>query len=178
MSKYVKELIQGELEQRVADGDVKEFIVFNLMGVPGVENNVMRGELKQKGVEMFVVKNSLFRRALRSKNMESACGLFSGPCAVAYGGDSIVDAAKELVDWAKKIKAVTLKGAFLDGVVLDGNAAKDLAKMPTRRELQSQIASCIMSPASQIAGALIGPGSKVAGCVKTIIEKAEEKEAA
>jgi len=113
MSKYVKELIQGELEQRVVDGDVKEFIVFNLMGVPGVENNVMRGELKEKGVEMFVVKNSLFRRALRSKNMEVACDLFSGPCAVAYGGDSIVDAAKELVDWTKKVKAVKLKGAFL-----------------------------------------------------------------
>ena len=48
MSKYVKELIQGELEQKVADGDVTEFIVFNVMGVAGVENNVMRGELKQK----------------------------------------------------------------------------------------------------------------------------------
>lgn len=177
MSKYVKELIQGELEQKVIDGEVKEFIVFNLMGVPGVDNNVMRGELKEKGVEMFVVKNSLFRRALRSQNMESACSLFSGPCAVAYGGDSIVDAAKELVDWAKKIKAVELKGAFLDGTLLDDKGAKELAKMPNRRELHAQIASCIMSPASQIAGALLGPGSKIAGCVKTVIEKAEEKAA-
>ncbi|MCF7974693.1 MAG: 50S ribosomal protein L10 [Phycisphaerae bacterium] len=174
MSKYVKELIQSEFEQKVADGDVREFIVFNVMGVPGVDNNVMRGELKQKGVEMFVVKNSLFRRALRSKDMESACGLFNGPCAVAFGGDSIVDAAKELVDWTKKVKAVKLKGAFLDGTVLDGDAAKELAKMPTRRELHGQIASCIMSPASQIAGALVGPSSKIAGCVKTIIEKAEK----
>jgi large subunit ribosomal protein L10 len=178
MSKYVKELIQGELEQRVADGDVKEFIVFNLMGVPGVENNVMRGELKQKGVQMFVVKNSLFRRALRSKNMESACDLFNGPCTVAYGGDSIVDAAKELEDWAKKVKAIDLKGAFLDGMVLDAKAAKALAKMPTRRELHAQIAACVMSPASEIAGALVGPSSLIAGCVKTIIEKAEEKDAA
>ncbi len=174
MSKYVKELIQGELEQRVTDGDVKEFIVFNLMGVPGVANNVMRGELKEKGVEMFVVKNSLFRRALRSKEMESACGLFSGPCAVAYGGDSIVDAAKELFDWAKKVKAIQFKGAFLDGMVLDGKAAQALAKMPTRRELHAQIAACAMSPASQIAGALVGPSSKIAGCVKTVIENAEK----
>jgi large subunit ribosomal protein L10 len=174
MSKYVKELIQGELEQRVTDGDVKEFIVFNLMGVPGVENNVMRGELKEKGVEMFVVKNSLFKRALRSKDMESACDLFSGPCAVAYGGDSIVDAAKELLVWSKKVKAINLKGAFLDGTVLDGKAANELAKMPTRRELHAQIAACAMSPASQIVGALVGPSSKIAGCVKTVIENAEK----
>lgn len=174
MSKYVKELIQGELEQRVADGNVKEFIVFNVMGVSGVENNVMRGELKEKGVEVFVVKNSLFKRALRSQDMESACDLFSGPCTVAYGGDSIVDAAKELVDWTKKVKSVELKGAFLDGAVLDAKGAQALAKMPTRRELQAQIAACVMSPASQIAGALAGPSSKIAGCVKTLVEKAEK----
>ena len=174
MSKYVKELIQGELEQKVTDGNVKEFIVFNVMGVSGVENNVMRGELKEKGVEVFVVKNSLFKRALRSQSMESACDLFSGPCTVAYGGDSIVDAAKELVDWTKKVKSVQLKGAFLDGTVLDAEGAVALAKMPTRRELQALIAACVMSPASQIAGALVGPSSKIAGCVKTVIEKAEK----
>lgn len=174
MSKYVKELIQGELEQRVADGNVREFIVFNVMGVSGVDNNVMRGELKEKGLEVFVVKNSLFKRALRSQDMESACDLFSGPCTVAYGGDSIVDAAKELVDWTKKVKAVELKGAFLDGTVLDAKGAKALAKMPNRRELQAQIAGCVMSPASQIAGALAGPSSKIAGCVKTLVEKAEK----
>jgi large subunit ribosomal protein L10 len=89
-----------------------------------------------------------------------------------------VDAAKELVDWAKKVKAIELKGAFLDGAVLDGKAANALAKMPTRRELHAQIAACAMSPASQIAGALVGPSSMIAGCVKTIIEKAEEKDAA
>jgi len=177
MSKYVKELIQSELEQSIVTGDVREFMVLSVKGIAGVDNNTMRGELKQKGVRMMVVKNALFRRALRNQDLQDACDLFDGPCAVAYGGDSIVDAAKELVEWGKKLKALEIKGAYLDGTVLDEKGAVQLSKMPSRRELQAQIAGVIMSPAAKIAGAIAGPGALLAGCVKSVIEEAE-KEAA
>ncbi len=177
MSTYVKELIQGELEKKVSDGNVKEFLVVSLVGVGGDDNNAMRGDLKQKGVQMFVVKNSLFKRALRNQNLDAAGGLFSGPCAVAFGGDSIVDAAKALMGWSKKVKTLQLKGAFVDGTVLDAAAAVDLSKMPTLKELQSQISGVITSPASRLAGAISSQGSLIAGCVKAIIEKAEKNAA-
>ena len=177
MSTYIKELIQGELEQKVSDGKVKEFLVVSLMGVGGVDNNAMRGDLKQKGVQMFVVKNSLFKRALRNQNLDSAGSLFAGPCAVAIGGDSIVDAAKELVGWTKKVKTLELKGAFVDGTVLDAVAAVDLSKMPTLKELQSQMAGVITSPASRLAATISSQGSQISGYVKAIIEKAEKNAA-
>ena len=177
MSKYVKELIQSELERKIADGDVQEFMVMSLQGVGGVDNNIFRGELKKKGIDLFVVKNDLFKRALKSRQMDAACPLFSGPCAVTYGGDSIVDVAKELADWTKKISALQVKGAYLEGSVLDAAGAKRLATMPTRKELHARIASCILSPAARVAGAIASPGAKLAGCAKQVIEKAE-KEAA
>jgi len=177
MSKYIKGLVQGELEARLKDKHISNFIVLSLMGVNGVDNNVLRGELKKKGIDVFIVKNSLFKHALRNHDMEAACELFSGPCAVAYGGDSIVDAAKEIADWSKKVSALDMKGAFLDGAALNAEGAKALSKMPTRKELQAQIAGCILSPASQLAGAIVGPASRIAGCVKSVIDKAE-KEAA
>ncbi|MFC1762045.1 50S ribosomal protein L10 [Planctomycetota bacterium] len=177
MSKYVKGLIENELQTTISDKGLREFMIVSIMGVGGVDNNVIRGDLKAKGVEMFVVKNSLFRRALKTQDLGEAVDLFKGPCAVAFGGDSIVDVAKEISDWGKKVKALSIKGAFLDGAILDEVGAQALAKMPTRKELQSQIAATIMSPASKLAGAIGGPASLIAGCVKTLIENAE-KEAA
>jgi large subunit ribosomal protein L10 len=177
MSKYIKGLIENELKSVITDNSLSEFMVVSIMGVGGVDNNVMRGELKQKGVRLAVVKNSLFKRALSDESLGGAGDLFSGPCAIVYGGDSIVDVAKDLSDWTKKLSALEIKGAYLDGSVLDAKGAKNLAKMPTRKELLAQVAATISAPGAKLAGAIVGPASQVAGCVKSIIEKAE-KEAA
>lgn len=177
MSKFVKGLLQQDLEQVLDSGKTQEFLVVSMMGVGGVDNNVMRGELKNKGIKLLVVKNSLFKRALKDHDMKQAADLFQGPCAVVFGGDSVVDVAKELKEWGKKIKVMEVKGAFLDGTLLDASAAANLASMPSRKELQGQVAGCVASPGAKLAGALLGPGALIAGCIKSVIEKAE-KEAA
>ncbi len=177
MSKYVKQLVQTQLDERITGGGLQDFMVVCTKGVGGVENNVMRGALKQKGIRMLVVKNSLFTRVLRDSKMDVASGLFNGPCTVVYGGDSIVDVAKEVQVWTRKVPAMAIKGAFVDGSLFDGKGAEALASMPTRAELQGKVVSCVLSPGSRIAGALKGPAGVIAGCLKTIIEKAEKQAA-
>jgi large subunit ribosomal protein L10 len=176
MSYFVKNLVQSHYEKKFEG--VSDFVVIDTTGISGIDNNILRGELKSKGIQLAVVKNSLMRLALQNMGMESACSIFeAGPCTVAYGGDSAVDVAKEIIDWGKKIKAIKPKGAYVDGTLMSGDGVKDLSKMPTRAALQGQVAQIVLSPGSNVAGALLGPGGVIAGCVQSLIEKLE-KEAA
>jgi ribosomal protein L10 len=172
MSKYVKGLVQKELEKRF-DG-LNEFMVVNTVGIDGVTNNKLRGILKQKGIDITVVKNSLMVKALDNMGVKNSEKLFSGSCTIAYGGDSIVDVAKEIIDWMKKIKALEIKGAYIEGVCLDPRAAMEVAKMPTKAQLQGTIILIAQTPGAKVAGAIGGPAGVIAGCIKSIIEKAEK----
>ena len=172
MSKKMKELMEQELASRY--GEVSECMVVSLQGMTGNENNELRAELKNRGIHLNVVKNSLARRAFLSTGQPSAGGLFSGPCAVVYGGDNIVDLAKAITELTKKIEAFQIKGALLEGAALNAAQAVQLAKMPSRQELQGQVVGLVLSPGSRLASQLGSPASRIAGCIKALVKKQEE----
>ena len=177
MSKFIKELMAKDLQKRF--GESTEFLVVSTTGIGGNDNNEMRGALLEKGIKISIVKNSVMRQALVALEKANAAELFTtGPCAVAYGGDSVVDVAKEVEIWVKKFSTLQIKGAYIDGEVLGADTAKKLSKMLSRAELQGQVVVLMLSPGRRVAGAIAAPASYIAGCIKTIIKKAEESEAA
>ncbi|MCK4628793.1 MAG: 50S ribosomal protein L10 [Sedimentisphaerales bacterium] len=171
MSQKIKELIQKELKTRFED--VNDLIVVSLRGISGNDNNALRGELLEKQIRVRVVNNSLAGRVFEEAGMGDLRDILSGPCAIAYGGDSVVDVAKDLVEWEKKLENFSIKGGFLDGRVLDADQARDLSKLPTRTELQGMLVVLANSPGSRVASAIGAPAGVIAGCVKALIEKLE-----
>jgi len=175
MSKKVKTLIQQELKNRFEN--VHDCLVVSVRGLKGVENNELRGDLLNRQISLNVVKNSLARRAFGELGMEGIGELLTGPCAIAHGGDSVVDVAKIMMEWSKKLEPLKIKGCFLEGKVFDAQATENLSKMPNRRELSGIIVRQAMSPGGNIAGAVMGPGGMIAGCIKALIEKLETQAA-
>lgn len=177
MSHFVKDLVLNEYLKRFSG--VREFVVISTVGISGIDNNQMRGQLRQKGLRAMVVSNSLMRRAAQQMGLTGAEALFaSGQCTVVYGGEGAVLAAKEVIALADKYKAIALKGAYLDGAVMLGNdGVKACSAMPTRTEMLGRLSQTALSPGGRLVGAILSGGGLVAGCVKALIEK-REKEAA
>ena len=100
-----------------------------------------------------------------------------GPSALAYGAESVVDVARELVNWAAKIEQLELKAAILDGELFSGKAAvSQLSKFPTRVEAQARVVQLVLAPAGQVVGAAMAPAARILGIVKEIQTRLEKGE--
>jgi large subunit ribosomal protein L10 len=98
-----------------------------------------------------VVKNTLFQRAAGAAGIEELGPLLSGPTAVAFVSGDVVSVAKKVVDAAKKYPALVIKGAYMDGQVLDAAAAQALATLESREVMLSKIAGMLKSEMSRAA---------------------------
>jgi large subunit ribosomal protein L10 len=172
MSKPVKTLIKQELAKRF--DEVTSVAVCGFTGLDSASTYAMRSRLAEKGIKVTVVKNSMAKAAFKEAGLDTINALLEGPCAVAYGTDSIVSVVRELLVVNKDIPAFTIKGAVLDGDVFTGeDQIKALSKFPTREEALGQLVGCILSAGSNISAALLGPAGQIAGILKTIEEKGE-----
>ena len=78
MSRYVKDLLAKELATRI-DG-IEDCLVVNVLGIEANDTVVLRRKLREKNINLMVVKNSLARRATEGTPLAPAFEGLSGPC--------------------------------------------------------------------------------------------------
>jgi len=176
MSKRIKSLITAELQGKFKGAD--SIVVIDYTGIDSKTTGTVRAALRNKKVKMTVVRNAMAVKALEGAGLKAAATLLEGTNAVVYGGDSIVDLVKELVEQGKKVPKLIIKGSLVDGQLLDAKATTALSKLPNKKELQGIIVGQILGPGRKLAGQIKGPAGKLAGQIKKVEEKAKEKESA
>jgi large subunit ribosomal protein L10 len=175
MSKPVKNMLIRDYQERL--GDTSDALVVSIRGIGANDNNKLRQELASKDIRITVVRNNLHKHAFGDTPLGNLEPVMKGPSALAYGAESVVDVARELVKWAKEIEHLELKGAILDGELFEGEEGVErLSKFPTREEAIAQTVTLILSPAQKLVGAVKGPGSALASILKSIEEKLEKGE--
>lgn len=174
MSKPVKEMMMRTYQQ--AFENVTDAVLVDIRGVDANTNNELRNGLAEKEIRVRVVQNALARKVFSDSPLEPISDLLEGPTAVVYGGESVVDVAREILDWAKKVKQVEVKGAIMEGAVFGADEVDRLSKYPTRVEAQGQVIQVVLGPAGQVIGAATSAGSNIAGILSTIEEKLEKGE--
>lgn len=138
-------------------------VVADYRGLNVAQVTELRKQLREAGVELQVLKNTLLRRATAAAELSELDEVLTGPTAIAFSVDDAVAPAKILNDFAKKNEALKLKGGVVEGRVVGAEEIKALAELPSREGLLSMLLSVLQAPVRNFALA-----------VKAVAEKEEQ----
>ena len=154
----------------------KILVVMDYKGTKVAEMNAIRRSLeKSGGTDFQVVKNTLARLALTGTPSEGLLPLMSGPNAVMFGYDDPVAPTKVLVEAAKDVKAIEVKGGLLNGRIMSAEGVVALSKLPSREQLLAMLLGTLQAPASNFVNLL---AQIPRGLLNVLTAIKEQKEAA
>ena len=174
MSKLVKNMLVDDLKTRLAG--VGEVIVVSLGKLDAIQTSNLRQTLRKKKIHLQMVNNSLARRATLETPLAPAFEKNEGMLAVAWGGEDVVDLAKELdrLTGVKDFEGFEFRGGALDGARLEPADVKAVAKWPSRAEQLSLLSGQISSLGSRLCGQISSLGGVLAGQISSRVEELEK----
>jgi large subunit ribosomal protein L10 len=128
-------------------------------GITVADMTKLRSEARSKGVTLSVLKNTLARRAVAGSAFEVIGDQMTGPLIYGFSEDAVA-AAKVVADFAKTNDKLVIRGGAFGGKVLDVNGVKQLASIPSKEVLLSQLLGLMQSPVSRTARVLAALAAK------------------
>ena len=136
-------------------------VVTDYRGLSVGKMTQLRCDIRDAAGEYKVAKNNLVRLAIQDTAFQALEDLLTGPNGWVFAYDDPVNLSKALVKFAEQNDALTIKGAVLDGALLEPAQIKGLATLPSLPELQAQLLSLIQAPASGLLRTIQEPGSQL-----------------
>ena len=131
-------------------------------GITVADMTKLRNEARSKGVTLSVFKNTLARRAVAGSAFEIVGDQMTGPLIYGFSEDAVA-AAKVVADFAKTNDKLVIRGGAFGGKALDVDGVKQLANIPSKEVLLSQLLGLMQSPISRTARVLAALAEKRGG---------------
>ena len=134
--------------------EAKGLFLADFSGMDVATVTAMRADLRKRGVQYTVVKNTLLRLACRKNGLESLEPFLQGPTALAYSTESEVEAARALVDFAKEHDRPKVKAGVIGEKFYSMEEVLALAALPSREVLLSQVLGTLIAPMTELLGSV------------------------
>ncbi len=133
MNKAEKSALVESLKKTAESASIA--VVTDFKGLKVEEMTQLRVKLRDAGVHYQVVKNTLARIAFTDGRHDVLKDKLKENCAVAFGVEDPVAAAKALVAYGKENKKFSLRFGSLEGKYLEEGGVQELSRLPGRPEL-------------------------------------------
>lgn len=128
-------------------------------GITVAQMTELRSKARENGVSLSVLKNTLARRAVAGSAFEPVAEQMLGPLIYGFSEDAVA-AARVVADFAKTNDKLVIRAGVYNGKVLDVDGVKQLASIPSKEVLLSQLCGLLMSPVSRTARVLAALAEK------------------
>jgi large subunit ribosomal protein L10 len=172
MNRTEKEEVIGELHAKMAKA--RAAIVAEPRGLDVETVTALRKKLRDAKVEYRVVKNTLAARAAKGTPVEVVADKFVGPTAIVMSYDDVVAPAKLLTEFMKDRENFVIRGAMVEGALVDAKGVAALAKLPGINELRAQILGMLTQPATKLARIIGTPAQQLARVLNARKEQLEK----
>ena len=143
----------AELTELLSRGKV--IIGAEYRGLKVAEITALRRQLRDAGIEMHVIKNTLFIRAAEAAGKPDLVQLAEGPTALVIGYEDLIAPVKTVVDYQRTARnSFAARIAYLDGTIVPAARLNEIATLLPRDQLIAQVAGALQSPLATLTGLL------------------------
>jgi large subunit ribosomal protein L10 len=136
------------------------------------EITALRRTLREAGVEMHVIKNTLFRRAADAAGKPDMHPLAEGPTALVLGFGDPIQPIKTVVEYQRTARnAFAARSAYLDGQIIAGARLAEIATLPSKDTMLAEFAGSLLSPVSNLVGLLQATVQEFVGLLDARMEQ-------
>lgn len=137
-------------------GESSALILTSYSGVSVKQLEEVRRKIRELGGEFHIVKNTLFSLVMNEAGISLPEDTYIGTTAIGFAMEEIPGVAKAIVDLAREVESVNLKGGLIENVAYDAAQIEMLADLPPLPVLRGQFLSVLQAPARRIAMTLAG----------------------
>ena len=154
--------------------NAQSVILVDYRGLNVEELNEFRSIARKESVDYKVYKNTMMRFAAKETGNEGLMEHLTGPTAVAFSNEDPVAAAKIVMEFSKKHKAMEVKGGLVGGKIISAEEIKDLADLPPKEVLVAKVLGGLNAPIAGFVGVL---QANISGLARVLNQVQEQKEA-
>jgi len=149
-------------------------VLVDYRGLNVEELDEFRSIARKESVDYKVYKNTMMRFAAKETGNEGLMEHLTGPTAVAFSNEDPVAAAKIVMEFSKKHKAMEVKGGLVGGKIISAEEIKDLADLPPKEVLVAKVLGGLNAPIAGFVGVL---QANISGLARVLNQVQEQKEA-
>jgi large subunit ribosomal protein L10 len=147
------------------------FIVVNYQGLKVAALTDLRTRLTKTGSEIHVVKNAIFRLAVREAGVADLNGALAGQIAVVTGKKDISAAAKIVKNFNAEFDKLKIRFGYLNNSRLEPVEILALADLPSIEVLRGKLLGVLQGPATKLVVLLNTPASQLARVLQARVDK-------